>query len=273
MSIMTIATNLKRLLIAIVAIGAIFVGYLGFTATQAQAYTSLDSLSSGDLVRGQTFSAVYYFGADGQRYVFPNIKTYETWYSNFDSVKWLTDADLAKIQIGGNVTYKPGVKMIKINTDPRTYAIAAGGTLRHVTSEAIAIELYGSNWNQQIDDIPDGFFSNYHIGSPINTAADYNKTSEMAISGINADKSLKTPAAISISASGYSPIDVTITAGSSVKFTNNDTAKHTVTGDDLSWGSGTINSGESFIKTFDEAGTYGFFDSYDGSNTGAVYVE
>ncbi|MBU1126304.1 MAG: cupredoxin domain-containing protein [Patescibacteria group bacterium] len=270
---MTIATNLKRFLIAVIAISVIFIGYIGFTASQAQAYTSLANLSSGDLIRGQTFSAVYYYGADGQRYVFPNMKTYETWYSNFDDVKWLTDADLAKIQIGGNVTYKPGVKMIKINTDPKTYAVAAGGTLRHVTSEAIAIELYGSNWNQQIHDMPDGFFSNYNVGTAINSASDYNKTSEMTIASINVDKGLKTPAAITINSSGYSPIDVTVTAGSSVRFTNGDTAKHTVTGDDLSWGSGTINSGESFIKTFDEAGIYGFFDSYDGSNTGAVYVE
>jgi plastocyanin len=213
-------------------------------------------------------------GADGLRYVFTTDRSFYTWYSNFDSVKWLSDADLSTLQLGGNVTYKPGVKMVKINTDPRTYAVAANGTLRHVGSESIAVSLYGSNWNTKIDDIADGFFTNYTIGDPIVSASDYSVSGEMAAaSSINADKDLEAPEEIEIVAGGYSPIDVTISAGQSVRFVNNDDTKHTVTADDLSWGSGTIQAGGSFIKTFDEEGTYTFFDSYDSGNTGAVYVD
>jgi plastocyanin len=58
-----------------------------------------------------------------------------------------------------------------------------------------------------------------------------------------------------------------------VRFTNAGTGKHSAQADDLSWGSGTIKPGESFIHTFEEAGTYTFFDNYDSSNTGAVFVE
>src|SRR5690349_3043752 len=84
------------------------VGVAAFGLSRHHAFAS--SVNSGDLVRGQTYSAVYYIGADGLRYVFPNQKTYDTWYSNFNTVKFISDADLAKIQIGGNVTYKPGVR-------------------------------------------------------------------------------------------------------------------------------------------------------------------
>ena len=136
---------------------AIAFGLGAMYTSRVQASTSV---SSGDLIRGTSFSAVYYMGTDGFRYVFPNDKTYFTWYSDFDDVKFLSDADLAKIQMGGNVTYKPGVKMIKINSDPKTYAVSAGGELRHVGSEALAVSLYGSTWNTKIDDVPDGFFSN-----------------------------------------------------------------------------------------------------------------
>lgn len=271
---MTITKSATKFGIGLMVVSLILVGYIGLNATKAQALTSLTNLSSGDLIRGQAFSAVYYYGADGLRYVFPNSKTYDTWYSNFDTVKWLSDADLARVQIGGNVTYKPGSMMVKINTDPKTYAVASGGTLRHVTSEAVAISMYGADWNKKIHDIPDGFFGNYTIGSAINSASDYNATTESTNTpNINVDKSLSAPALISVTANGYSPIDVTISKGQSVRFTNNDSTKHTATGDDLSWGSGTISPGESFIKTFDQAGTYGFFDSYDGSNTGAIYVQ
>src|SRR3989339_2273381 len=138
---------IKKTLLLFSAIALVF-GSFNFIHPAEAATTALADLNAGDLIRGQSLSAVYYYGADGFRYVFPNDKTYFTWYSNFDSVKWLTDADLGKIQIGGNVTYKPGVKMIKINSDPKTYAIGEGGALRWVSTESAAIALYGSDWNK-----------------------------------------------------------------------------------------------------------------------------
>ena len=81
----------------------------------AGSLVTIDDLYAGDLIRGESYSAVYYYGKDGFRYVFPNDKTYFTWYDNFDGIKWLSDSNLAKIQIGSTIAYKPGNKMIKIN--------------------------------------------------------------------------------------------------------------------------------------------------------------
>ena len=54
----------------------------------------------GDL--GTTIdSAVYYYGGDGKRYVFPNSQTYFTWYADFSTVMTITDAELASMPIGG----------------------------------------------------------------------------------------------------------------------------------------------------------------------------
>ena len=150
---------------------------------------------AGDLIKAST-PAVYYYGSDGKRYVFPNEKTYKTWYANFSGVKTITDSELAAIQIGGNVTYKPGVKMVKITTDPKVYAIDANGTLRWVTSESVAVALYGSNWNQQIDDVPDAFFVNYRVGGDIASAGSFvPATVSTAATSINFDKGLGTIAA------------------------------------------------------------------------------
>jgi len=186
----------------------------------------------------------------------------------------LSDADLGKLKIGGNVTYRPGVTMIKINTDPKTYAVSKDGTLRHVTSEDIAIGLYGTNWNKNVHDMPDSFFGNYTIGSAIVSTSEFVPANETATaSTINSDKDLQAPATMSIGSNGYTPVDVTITPGRSIKFTNNDTINHTVTSDDLSWGTGTIQPGDSKIVSFDKAGTFPFFDSYNSQNTGAIYVQ
>lgn len=251
------------------AIGA---SVLALAVPQTKAVTAI--AQPGDLIKGESFTAVYYMGLDGFRYVFTNDKNYFTWYPDFDDVTTITDQELATIQIGGNVTYKPGVKMVKITSDEDTYAVAAGGTLRHVSSEAIATSLYGANWNTKIDDIADGFFSNYVMGDPILAAADYSPSTETAnASSIGVDKGLITPVNISITATGYVPVDAEIVPGQTVRFTNNDSVNHTATADDLTWGTGTLKPGDSFIRKFKEEGTFTFFDSYDSSKTGAVYVE
>jgi len=123
---------MKKILAVMTAFGMV----LGFNlplSAQA-AVLPLAQIQPGDLIRGTSFPAVYYYGRDGFRYVFPNDKAYFTWYSDFSSVKWISDADMGKVQIGGNVTYRPGVKMIKINSDPKTYAISRGGKLRWGTA-------------------------------------------------------------------------------------------------------------------------------------------
>lgn len=261
----------SSLFLATGMVTAMFVGLLGGAVGRAQA----TSISSGDLIRGESFSAVYYMGADGLRYVFPNDKVYFTWYSNFDTVKQISDEEMATIQIGGNVTYKPGVKMVKIQSDNKTYAVDAGGTLRWVKTEEAASGLYGSTWNKNIDDIPDSFFSNYVISDDsISSASDFNVSSvKSAATNINSDKDLMTPAYINITDDGYSPLDVTVEVNQTVKFTNTGAAKHSVTADDLSWGSGTMQPDGTFIHRFTKKGTYTFYDSYDSHNTGAIYVE
>ncbi len=148
------------------------------------------SISSGDLVKGPT-DAVYYYGQNGKRYVFPNSKTYFTWYTNFSTVKIITADELASIPLGGNVTYRPGVKLVKITTDPKVYAVSAYGTLRWVKTEDSARTLYGTDWNKKIDDIPDAFFVNYTVGADIATASDFSPSFEtLAARDINTDKKL-----------------------------------------------------------------------------------
>jgi len=250
--------------------------FIGTAPTkEAHAATiSLSALQSGDLVRGESRNAVYYYGSDGFRYVFGNDKVYFTWYDNFDSVKWVSDADLATVQIGGNVTYRSGTRMIKINSDPKTYAVGLGGTLRWVTSEAAAIGLYGANWNQHIDDVPDSFFSNYTASTDITSASQFvPATVTASVPTINVDKSLVAPSYISITLSSYSPEAVTINAGDTVKWTNTDSQKHAVTADDLTWGSGTMEAGKMFVRRFEEVGIYTYFDSYNSQLTGTVIVE
>ncbi len=131
---------------------------------------SAATISAGDLVKITSISDVYYYAADGKRYVFPNEKTYFSWYSDFSAVKTISDAEMGTITIGGNVTIRPGTKLVKITTDPKVYAVAPGGMLRWIESEAIATALYGANWARRVVDVPDGYFVNYTVGSSVSSA-------------------------------------------------------------------------------------------------------
>jgi len=258
------------LLVALMAASSLF----AFSKpAQAASLTALSNLHAGDLIRGETFSAVYYYGADGFRYVFPNDKAYFTWYKDFNSVKWVSDANLTKIQIGGNVTYKPGVKMIKINSDPRVYVVSSGGVIHPIGSEAIASALYGATWNKQIDDVSDGFFPNYVMGGSIDVASMYDPAAEKAdAENINVDKNLSAAAIINISDSGFSQPTLTISVGTAVKFVNTAVTVHGASADDGSWGTGSLYSGDAFSKYFKKAGTYSYHDKYDASKKGTIVV-
>jgi len=61
---------------------------------------------------------------------------------------------------------------------------------------------------------------------------------------------------VSIIDFAFAPAAITITAGSSVHWTNNGVFTHTVTGDIGLWDSGEIGAGGSFSRTFSMPGTY-----------------
>ncbi|MFH1712358.1 MAG: M23 family metallopeptidase, partial [Patescibacteria group bacterium] len=122
---------------------------------------------SNSLIRTQELPAVYYCGRDGNRYVFQNESTFFSWYDDFNDVQFISIEDMGQISLKGSVTYKPGSYMVKLMSIPKVYAVAQGGTLRWVQTEEMAISLYGSNWADDVRDLPDSFFPAYTMGSEI----------------------------------------------------------------------------------------------------------
>ncbi|MDD5347775.1 MAG: hypothetical protein PHT59_04090 [Candidatus Omnitrophica bacterium] len=154
------------------------------------------SAHAGSVIRGQATDSVYYVSGNS-RYVFPNQSTFLSWYPDFSGVVTVSDAELSSVPLAGNVTYRPGVRLVKVQTDPKTYAVDKGGVLRWVTSEAAARDLYGDDWNRQIDDVPDIFFTNYRVGEPISSRADFVPAEVIALAmSISDDKRFDAPLAV-----------------------------------------------------------------------------
>ncbi|MFA5359573.1 MAG: hypothetical protein WC349_01255, partial [Patescibacteria group bacterium] len=149
--------------------------------------------SAGDLIKMSGLSSVYYLGADGKRYVFPNEQTYFSWYSDFSGVVTISQSELESYPLGANVTIRPGTFLVKITTNPKVYAVTSGGTLLAIPDEATATTLYGATWNKKIVDVPDAFFTNYTIGSGTVSSTAYPSGALVKYSGsadvylINAD--------------------------------------------------------------------------------------
>lgn len=232
------------------------------------------SFNPGSLIKGSG-QAVYYFAENGKRFVFPNEKTYFTWYTNFDTVLQIPDTLLYAIPIGGNVTYRPGKKMVKITTDPKVYVVDTGGYLRHVTTEQLAQTFYNINWKNQIDDVPDAFFTNYKIGNAITTSAEYKPADVITnTTTISQDKGFDDSiAAVSIgnTMTGYVPSSMTVKKGTTVTWTNQDSATHSVISDTFQ--SGNLSYNQSYSHTFNTTGSFEYHCGLHASMVGTINVK
>lgn len=119
--------------------------------------------SAGDLIKTDAYSTVYYLGEDGKRYGFPNEATFFSWYEDFSGVMTVPQSELEGYRLAGMITMRPGTKLVKIQSDPRVYAVEPGGALRWIDSEETAQALYGDAWNTMIVDVPDAFIGNYTV--------------------------------------------------------------------------------------------------------------
>ena len=78
---------------------------------------------------------------------------------------------------------------------------------------------------------------------------------------------------VSMAGRAFSPSTVTIAAGGSVTFRNDDDRAHTVTAKDGAFNSGTIGEGGSWKRTFKQAGTFSYLCAIHPEMTGKVVVK
>jgi plastocyanin len=79
--------------------------------------------------------------------------------------------------------------------------------------------------------------------------------------------------AVQIADFKFAPASITVAAGSTVTWTNGDSAGHTVTADDGSFGSETIANGDTFSQTFPTAGTFAYHCAIHPAMTATVVVQ
>lgn len=120
----------------------------------------------------QQDTAIYYIGADNKRHPFPNEDVFKSWYCDYSQVKTVTPQDMAMYPIGSNITYRPGIQLVKFPENPKVYVVQPGRVLRHIADEATAKTLFGANWAKQIKDIEETLYTDYVIGDELTSFVD-----------------------------------------------------------------------------------------------------
>ncbi len=79
--------------------------------------------------------------------------------------------------------------------------------------------------------------------------------------------------AVTIEGFAFNPTSLTVAVGSTVTWTNQDSAGHTVTADDGSFASKTIENGGTFSQTFSTAGTFAYHCAIHASMKATIVVK
>jgi plastocyanin len=81
------------------------------------------------------------------------------------------------------------------------------------------------------------------------------------------------PAAVSMENFSFVPADLTVSVGTTVTWTNNDAATHTVTSDTGLFDSKDMSKGGTFSHTFTEKGTFSYHCALHSSMKGTITVQ
>src|SRR3989338_2138628 len=180
-------------------------------------FPKYSALASINLVKTKESPAIYYLDGEKSRHVFPNEITYRSWYGgDYSKIATVSKEYLSKIPLGDNITVRPGKFLVKVPSDPRVYAVEAGGVLRHLADEIIAEEFYGERWEKKVIDIPEVFFENYTVSDPIQKSYNVPNSVVYKVEGENMlywkNDDILRPFAneSSLAANGYSLQDVII---------------------------------------------------------------
>ena len=124
------------------------------------------------VIKSTSSDTVYYVDSNDARHPFPNKATYATWYGNdFSEVVTVSDELIATFPLGSNIPIRSG-NIVKVPSSPIAYAVEPGGVLRAIETEELAALFFGSNWAENVIDVPEVFFVNYSTGKPIESSSD-----------------------------------------------------------------------------------------------------
>ncbi len=108
------------------------------------------------------------------------------------------------------------------------------------------------------------------LGTPVATPA---AAVETSAPGESAAGEASDGTSVTIKDFAFTPATLTVPAGTTVTWTNDDAVPHTATASDGSFDSGNLNPGQSYSFTFSTPGSYPYVCQYHAGMTGTIVVQ
>lgn len=117
---------------------------------------------------------IYYYAADGKRYVFQDILVFKSWFGDYPQEKIAFESSEAMSQspLGGNVFLRPG-SLLQSATLLDTFIVYKNANISPVADLKLLEKFYGTDWKNKVVILPDYYFSQYVMGKPIKSASDF----------------------------------------------------------------------------------------------------
>lgn len=169
------------ILIAVLIMAGLQINKFNFNNQLKYAQSQVENYSKYQFVNGEynklkksDKNEVYYYAADGKRYVFPTTETYITWFRTI-KISDIQTFDLVKLYetpLGGNVTCRPGT-LIQTPTDPNIYIVTKNGHIRALADKTILDLAYDYKWQKMVLTVPNFYFTNYTVDKPVSDLAEF----------------------------------------------------------------------------------------------------
>ena len=168
------------LIVLIIVIGAVIyfwqrpINEVKEQVSNYEAYTT--PVNEIDKVKRNEKDFIYYYAADGKRYVFPELSVFKSWFGDYpvDKLAFEDVETMSKSPLGGNVTLRPGT-LLQSPTLLNTFLVVKNGYISPVGDEEILVKYYGADWKKLVVILPDYYFSQYGLGKTIKSVSDFPK--------------------------------------------------------------------------------------------------
>ncbi len=154
-----------------------------------EVFSTIDGIAAGDFVRVEGTEDISYIDEDMIRRPFLSEQAYFTHENGLDSVIEISQNTSNKFTLGAPMAPQAGAVLIKTPSIDRVYVAEGTGTfpkLRWITSEAIAEEMFGADWNAYVLDIDPTLFTRYEMGEDIDEAYSIDRSSLKRVSELHA---------------------------------------------------------------------------------------
>ncbi len=116
-----------------------------------------------------------YLVADDGIWLIPDEAVYFTWFDSWDDTLEVSQATidvyLETYEYQGDLKFAAGTR-VKSDVSNKVYVVGSDSKLHWITTETVADEIYGSDWNQGIVEVTSTYLWKYATGSELTTADD-----------------------------------------------------------------------------------------------------